>query len=364
MIRTIALSILLASPILAQTDTSLTAPPASVERVDSIGAVNQPMAAIPPAAGKKAVAWPAWVMVFILLSAGAGLLCHCRPRQALQVPIMSRIPENIPPALVGYLLMKKVPYRALLSTLLDLASRRFLVIRIDRSELILELNRSYWRKNAVHMHEFEDRVIRFVFGSRDKVSTKDFHEEVLAGFANRWNRKVRMAGAKESWFDSHRMAVHSWFQIGTGFFFAASLVLAVWSGWWVLLPAAVSAALFWMSKQTACRSESGEIRYKQWIAFREYFQQRRFRNAEPQSLIDKIETYVLYLPVLDVEPEVFQELFLKVPAFSILSALPWLVFPETPVQSSEVLIDTLVHWIERLSRMDNRNWKRRILKTA
>jgi hypothetical protein len=346
--------IVMAAPVLAQIDTS-SAPPDTIPKTTA--SIVQPASdSAHRPSESTGRGWPAVTLTFFIVLLYGWFFIKYRSRRPVQVPIMSRVPEKAPPALIGYLLNHQVPSRALLATLLDLASRQFITIRIVLSEMNLELNRPLWRKNAVHLEEFEDRVIRFIFGSQDVVSPKDFQAEVFRHFLLRWKRKVRIAGEHKIWFDPGRTAVRRRFQIGAMALFVLSLFLVFKSGAWAILPAALSAAMFRLSGMTSCRSEAGEIRFRQWIAFRQYFQERRYRKAEPQSLIDKIESYILYLPVLDIDPEAFRELFGRIPGFSIRASLPWLIIPETKAHPSETLVPVLIQWLERLSKTDSKKW--------
>lgn len=292
-----------------------------------------------------------WVVIILSLAGLIGAWNFYRkfgkkPVLPAHIQMTSDIPAKTPPVLVGYLLNNREIYGgAMVSTLLDLARRGYIVLREEEegkkklfggtkktTQYVWDLKRDYWRENASKLEKYEDELIRFIFdglaGGENSIDIREIKKQQskFRKFFVEWKKYVKKIGEEQHWFDkkSTRGMLYS---IGLGTIMilltgAAAFLFEVWA---VILGAA-SVVVFILSFMIPHRTKKGEMLAQQWKALKRYLQKYHYRAADQTILLARIDDYFVYGLVLGLSEKIFKELAGYIPAEAYNTYLPWYVY--------------------------------------
>jgi uncharacterized membrane protein len=262
------------------------------------------------------------------------------------VRIMSDIPENIPPALVGYLMNGRQIYGgALMGTLFDLARRKFITLRqVDEEKKGLfggsrtkttyhwDLDRAHWGKNASDLTEHEDGLIRFIFDElaegQNSIDLKSIQKErsKFIKFFNEWKKDVKKAAEQRDWFDKQSYK-GMWYSLAVaGIMLLLTLPAGFYFGPWSLVLAGFTAFVIVLSLLIPHRTRDGEMLARHWKALKRYLKKYHYRSDDRSVLLNRIDDYLIYGVVLGLEKKVFKELAGLIPADNYPQYIPWYVY--------------------------------------
>jgi uncharacterized membrane protein len=265
------------------------------------------------------------------------------------VKYASDVPENVPPALVGYLLSSREVYGgALVSTMMDLARRGFINLREEQkektklfggirtvTEYFWDLNRQYWREQQTKLEVYEEKLLEFIFDDlaegRDTVDLNDIRKKQskFTKFFREWKKEVKKLGDEKEWFDreSNRGMYYS-LGIGIAMIFLAAAA-AYFVGVWAVALGVATIAVFVLSFLTPHRTKEGERLARHWKALKRYLQKYHYRSADKRVLLDRIDDYLVYGIVLGLGQKIFKELAAYIPVEDYQRYVPWYVYHGT-----------------------------------
>jgi uncharacterized membrane protein len=272
-----------------------------------------------------------------------------RPSLPPSVKYASDVPENIPPALVGYLLSSREIYGgALVSTMMDMARRGFINLREDQEEkkklfggtrtvtnYTWDLNRKYWREHNTDLEVYEEDLLRFIFddlaGGGDSIDIKEIKKKQtqFTKFFREWKKEVKKLGDSREWFDrkSNRGMYYS-LAIGIVMLILCG-VAAYFVGIWAIVLGAASIAVFILSFIIPHRTKEGEILARHWKALKRYLLKYHYRSMDKNALLSRIDDYLVYGIVLGLGQKIFKELAAYIPAEEYQRYVPWYVYHGT-----------------------------------
>ena len=272
-----------------------------------------------------------------------------RPSLPPSVKYASDIPENIPPALVGYLLSNREIYGgAIVSTMMDLARRGFINLREEQTEkrklfggtrtvtdYTWDLNREYWLGHNSDLAVYEDDLLKFIFDDlaegRDSIDLKEIKKQQskFTKFFREWKKEVKKLGDEKRWFDreSNRGMYYS---LGIGIvMIILSGVAAYFIGIWAIGLGVAAIAVFVLSFLTPHRTKEGEMLARHWKALKRYLLKYHYRSMDKSALLSRIDDYLVYGIVLGLGQKIFKELAAYIPAEDYQRYVPWYVYHGT-----------------------------------
>ena len=272
-----------------------------------------------------------------------------RPSLPPSVKYASDIPENIPPALVGYLLSNREIYGgAIVSTMMDLARRGFINLREEQTEkrklfggtrtvtdYTWDLNREYWLEHNSDLAVYEDDLLKFIFDDlaegRDSIDLKEIKKQQskFTKFFREWKKEVKKLGDEKRWFDreSNRGMYYS---LGIGIvMIILSGVAAYFIGIWAIVLGVASIAVFILSFLIPHRTKEGEMLARHWKALKRYLLKYHYRSMDKSALLSRIDDYLVYGIVLGLGQKIFKELAAYIPAEDYQRYVPWYVYHGT-----------------------------------
>jgi uncharacterized membrane protein len=272
-----------------------------------------------------------------------------RPSLPPSVKVASDIPENIPPALVGYLLSSREIYGgAIVSTMMDLARRGFINLREEQTEkrklfggtrtvtdYTWDLNREYWLEHNSNLKVYEDDLLKFIFDDlaegRDSIDLKEIKKQQtkFTKFFREWKKKVKKLGDEKGWFDreSNRGMYYS---LGIGIaMIILTGVAAYFVGIWAIGLGVASIVVFILSFLTPHRTKEGEMLARHWKALKRYLLKYHYRSMDKSALLAKIDDYLVYGIVLGLGQKVFKEIAAYIPAEDYQRYVPWYAYHGT-----------------------------------
>ncbi len=272
-----------------------------------------------------------------------------RPSLPPSVKYASDVPENIPPALVGYLLSSREIYGgAIVSTMMDLARRGFINLReeqIEKKKLFggtrtvtnyaWDLNREYWRGHNTDLKVYENDLLAFIFddlaAGRDSIDLKEIKKQQtrFTKFFREWKKQVKRLGDERDWYDREGNR-GMYYSLGIGIvMIILSGVAAYFIGVWAIGLGVASIAVFVLSFLTPHRTKEGEMLARHWKALKRYMLKYHYRSMDKSALLAKIDDYLVYGIVLGLGQKVFKELAAYIPAEEYQRYVPWYVYHGT-----------------------------------
>ncbi len=272
-----------------------------------------------------------------------------RPSLPPSVKYASDIPENIPPALVGYLLSSREIYGgALVSTMMDLARRGFINLREEQKEkkklfggtrtvtdYSWDLNREHWQAHHAELEVYENDLLEFIFedlaGGRDSIDIKEIKKQQtkFTKFFRKWKKEVKKLGDEKSWFDkeSNRGMYYS---LGIGIvMIILTAAAAYFVGVWSIALGVACITVFVLSFMTPHRTKEGEMLARHWKALKRYLLKYHYRSVDRTALLNRIDDYLVYGVVLGLGQKIFKELAAYIPVEDYQRYVPWYVYHGT-----------------------------------
>lgn len=250
---------------------------------------------------------------------GVFYLWYSRGRDPKIGPVpefLSELPSNLPPAIVGTLLDERADVRDVLSTLIDLSHRGYIVIEEGRTEGLFGLGGSseftFKRtdKPLEDLRSYESRLVRAIFSSgmeRSMDSLKNkFYTHIPQLQSDLYQEVV-----KEGLFRDNPNSVRSgWSSIGVfvlmaafGVGYLAITAIETLSPTLLCLPFAIGItgiALSLAGQSMPAKTRQGAEEVAKWRAFREYLERtEKYKSLEEAA--DNFDTYLPYAVAFGME---------------------------------------------------------------
>lgn len=271
---------------------------------------------------------------------------HRKPQLPTFLEITSEIPEQTPPALVGYLLnSRRVSGGALIGTMLDLARRGLVNLREESEEVkrfwggtrksteyYWDLDRSKWDRSEADMLDFEKSLIRFIFDdlaegadsiSLDKIKKK---RRAFTKFFGQWKTEVERTGSQRGWFDTRSIRGMYYSLAVGGSMVGLAVVSMILIGPWGMVLGAAAVAVVVLSFFIGHRTAEGETKARHWKAVQKYLRKYEFRNADRRDILSRISDYLVYGVVLGLSTKLYEELATYIPEGEHLAYIPWYIY--------------------------------------
>jgi uncharacterized membrane protein len=262
-----------------------------------------------------------------------------RPDVETHSDILSEAPEDLPPALVGYLLnSRSITGPCLIATIMDLAKREVIELihtEIEKrpgkykQEYALKLNRDKYelQKNELKDHEIE--LIDFLFSElafgRDLLEMKIMkkYRSKFVRFFNKWKKSIISEGKKKDWFDRNSVKYGNISLIISLCFSVLSGICVIWFGPQAFILAAVSIIVLILSAIIPHHTSVGRLKYYEWKAFRKYLRKYNFRTESDEVVLSKINDLFIFGTLFGVNKKTFRELGSVIPADRYRNYVPW-----------------------------------------
>lgn len=269
-----------------------------------------------------------------------------RPRVGRMPGITSEIPEQMPPALLDYLLHdRRISVGGLIGTMLDLARRGFIRLREEQvekkklfggtkmeSEYHWDLDRSHLAEHAGELTSYERDLVGFIFDElaegRDTISLEEMKKKrsEFVGFFRKWSKQVRAEAETREWYNIRSVkGFYGSLILGIVLMLLAipaGILLGLWSMALLVTGGAVMLLSFAIPQRTA----EGETKARQWNAVRRYLKKYEFRSADRSNLLERISDYLIYGVVLGLSPRIYEELAALMPEGRQSAYVPWYIY--------------------------------------
>lgn len=246
--------------------------------------------------------------ISLLLALGGPLLVfgiwYTRGRDPKVGPVprfLSELPSNLPPAVVGTLVDEKADLRDVLSTVVDLARRGYIVFEEDRTQGLIfgigaKTTFTFKRTDKAlnDLRPFEKKIISKVFG-KNLERTLDSLKNKFYQYIPQLQDDLYDELVKQELFTSKPSTTRSfWGAIGGGTFFAAAVLgfllfdqIEKISGLLLCLPASLGVAgavAGLVGQYMPAKTRKGAEEAAKWRAFREYLVNlEKYQNVEEAS---------------------------------------------------------------------------------
>jgi len=262
-----------------------------------------------------------------------------RPKVDRSVDILATPPEEIPPALVGYLLNSRtILGSSLIATLMDLGVKKF--IKFDHNEIekkpgkykdeySLQLDRNLFKKNRSDLRKFEIELLEFLFNDiskgEDNINIKALkkYRSKFVRFFSKWKKTIIKAGKEMNWFDKDSIKAGNYSLFYSIFFLLLAIGAVFWFGIWAAVPGSVALITMTLSAAIPHHTLSGKVKANEWKAFRKYLRKYHYRNEADNTLLEKINEMFVFGTLFNVNKKIFRELGSKIPHETYRSYVPW-----------------------------------------
>ena len=284
-----------------------------------------------------------WWFVLIVRRYGA------RPEVSSVPSSSGDIPDDLPPAIVGYLINSRtVTAPTLMATLMDLASRGFLEFR-EEHELgkgflgqekwtarhFWVLDRQHLADQAHNLTRYEEMLIQFVFEDLpqepqtdpdriivDQEAFKKKKSEVRS-FFQKWSAEVKKSAEEFDFFDQDSFKGRNRGIMLGGGLLVLSLVLIPVFQVQALIPGIAAVAMMLGSIGIVHHTENGLTRVRKWKSLRSYLKGRGYESDTLRNVLDFIGPYFIYGVVLGLEKKHLNHLGGAIPPEQGSVVMPW-----------------------------------------
>ena len=259
--------------------------------------------------------------------------------------IASDIPDNSPPAFVGYLLNDRQIYGgALVGTLFALARREILAMRQEEEERKIggtktmyfwDLKREKWNADKSKLSNYENDLINFFFNElaegEDTIDVKTIQKKQtkFMKFFQEWKKDVKEEAKEKGWWDEESIKGLKKSLALSGILIAVTIPSAFLFGPWAVILGTYACIVLVLSLIIPHRTQEGERLAQHWKALKRYMNKYEFRTADSNLILRQIDRYFVYGVVLGLQKKVFKELAAFLPADNHARYIPWYVFHET-----------------------------------
>lgn len=296
----------------------------------------------------------AWALPLLVVLAGWWFVLIVRRYGARpsvpEVPSSSgEIPDDLPPAMVGYLLnSRNVPPSTLMATLMDLASRGFLEFR-EEHELgkgfmgkekwttrhFWVLDRTHFADQAHGLTSYEEMLIRFVFEELPQEPSTDPDRTIVdqaafkqkkskvRSFFRKWSAEVKESAKAHDFFDQDSFkGRNQGMMLGSGLLVLSLVLIPVFQVQ-VLITGIAAVAMVLGSIGIVHPTRKGMIQIRQWKSLRSYLKDRGFASDPSQRVLDLIGPYFIYGVALGLNKKQLDLLGGVIPADRGGMIMPW-----------------------------------------
>ena len=251
------------------------------------------------------------------------------------------IPDDTPPALVGFLLnWRMTTANDLVATLIDLARRGFLQIHEEtepgagllgktKTRYRVQLHRSVRQERRAELKSFEHSLLDFLF---EKLYPEQggfyLHQlrkkaSAMRKFFVHWQKEVKAAAEEKNYYDPTSLRGMYIAMILGGLFAGlglASLPLLELRG----LPLFGCGLLAFLGSFFILhRSAEGERTFQRWKALKRYIKKYRFKELDADSLMSRVDRYVIYGLVFGLYKKHYRELTAAMTSGQENMYFPW-----------------------------------------
>jgi len=259
------------------------------------------------------------------------------------------IPDDMPPAMVGYLLNSRtVAPPSLMATLMDLASRGFLEFREE-----LELGkgfmgkekwttRHFWVLDRKHLADqgqsltrYEEMLIQFVFEDLPQEPQTDPDRVVVdqeafkkkkskvQSFFQKWSKEVKKSAEECDFFDQDSFkGRNKGMMLGGGLLVLSLILIPVFHAQ-VLIPGIAAVAIILGSLGIVHHTEKGLTQERKWKSLRSHLKGQGYKSEPSQSVLNLIGPYFIYGVVLGLNKKHLDHLGGMIPAGQGGVVMPW-----------------------------------------
>lgn len=238
----------------------------------------------------------------------------------------AEIPDQTPPALVGFLLnWRMTTGNDMSATLMDLARRGFLQMHVEtetgkgfmgkiKTRYRLQLNRSVRQERRAELLNFESSLLDFLFEKLYPEQNGFYLDQLrnkalaLRKFFTQWQKEVKTAAEEKNYYDAASSRGMYISLIFGGVFFVLGLAcLPFIEAWGVPLMASgllVIIGSFLILHRTA----EGELAFQRWRGLKRYIKKYHFKELDHASLMSRLDRYVIYGLVFGLYKKHYHEL--------------------------------------------------------
>ena len=289
-----------------------------------------------------------WVKPVVLTLAGFSLVIWLllynrygrRPERLSVYTSAGDIPDNMPPALVGYLLnWQTTSANDLAATVMDLARRGFVNVeegvdekgRFTRQRPLysLRINRKVWRERRAELLPFEQSLLSFLFdelfSGQDAIELKALKKKSsqLGKFFGAWQGEIKEAAKEQNFYDPESTRAMYLGMIFGGVFFVLGLatlpIVREWALCLVLAGIGLCIASFFIRHHTA----EGAQAYERWKGLKRYIKKYEFRSMDRTSLLSRLDRYIVYGLVFGLYKKHYQQLTSDLGSAQAATFFPW-----------------------------------------
>ncbi len=280
--------------------------------------------------------------------AGWFLLYRSYGRRRSAPPVMEQspaVPDETPPALVGYLLhSRQVSPQAMVATLMDLARRGYLLLEEETREeegwfghtrtkthYTWRLKRDHFDIFAEGLLAYENMLIRFLFDDlaegEDTLDMDSFqdHRRQFVSFFREWKKEVQAEAKKRGYYDPRSLRGQKYsLALGLGMMAVAFPLVLVY-GFWSFFLAAAGFVVLMLSFVIPRRTRAGEVKARRWQAFKTYLKKHRYRLEKQPGWVEYLESVFIYGVIFRLSEKVYQELMEFLPETPARAPMTWYI---------------------------------------
>ncbi|MBN1327707.1 MAG: DUF2207 domain-containing protein [Candidatus Cloacimonetes bacterium] len=225
-------------------------------------------------------------------------------------------PENLPPALLNYLMsFRGTAPVAFSSTLIDLAERGFLLFRElddprrkNKKIYQLEFLESIYEQQKNELMPFEKSLLEYLFIDNQRENnildlnklTKERNR--FSRFFRRWQKQIRLSAETRNWFDL-RSIKGSYYSLVLGLIAFICGLAGIWYyGEWSLLLVLSGIIISILSTLIPHRTEIGARELSNWKAYRKFLRQA-VRSGEIKLNPDQLSRALIYGVLFNIQKE-------------------------------------------------------------
>jgi uncharacterized membrane protein len=268
-----------------------------------------------------------------------------KPKVPFPETFYSEIPSDTPPALLSYMLYGgQISGTALVGTILDLARRRFLKIREEKSrekksfwsskkdQYFLEFNREFYTENRNDLQDFENDLLDFLFNDlsegKDIIDFKTLSKN-RRGFTTwfrQWQKAVKKMGEAKGYWEKESVKAKNKGIVISILLFSLTIVSALFIEEWVILPGISAFILLVLSLSIQRLKPEFDLEAVKWKALKKYLNKYHFREADNRFVVENVERFLVYGVVLGLSREVVKKMAEIIPAGEYSRVIPWYIY--------------------------------------
>ncbi|MFC1887383.1 DUF2207 family protein [Candidatus Cloacimonadota bacterium] len=264
-----------------------------------------------------------------------------RPKVDRPGDVLVDKPENLSPALVGYLINSRtITGPCLIATIMDLARKE--LIELQHTEIekkpgkykhsyALKLNREKYLLLKEELQDFETSLVDFLF---DEIADQEDLLEIkllkkkqskFIRFFNKWKKALNENGKGMGWFDRASVKAGNISLVISLLLSLLSGIFVIWFGLQALILAGVSIVIMIISALIPHHTTLGKMKFYEWKAYRKYLNKNLYRSETEEIILNKINDLLIFGTLFAINKKSFKELGSVIPVNRHNHYIPWYV---------------------------------------